>query len=166
MFWMRTLQKWYYVLLSALYHRIHDLQMSYYWWWQYWLLGKGGCSQVLYCKVVKELINILRKIFGTIQVLASLVAQMVKKLPAMRETCIRSLGREDPLERKWQPLRYCAWRIPWTEEPGGLQSMASHRVGHNRATNPFTFQVLLQFANFYPLTLTSLSGFYLQQVLL
>ena len=54
------------------------------------------------------------------------VPQMVKNLPAMRETQVRSLGQEDPLEKGM--ATHCsvlAWRIPWTEEPGGLQSMGS-----------------------------------------
>ena len=63
---------------------------------------------------------------------ASLVAQMVKNLPALQETWVQPLGREDPLE-KGMATHYsiCAWRIPWTEEPGGLQSMGSQRVGHD-----------------------------------
>ena len=49
------------------------------------------------------------------------MAQRVKRLPAMRETQIRSLGREDPLEKEMAThSRILAWRIPWTEEPGGL----------------------------------------------
>ena len=55
-----------------------------------------------------------------------LVPHMVKNLPAMRETGVRSLGREDPLEKG--VATHCSvlsWRIPWTEEPGGLQSMGS-----------------------------------------
>ena len=55
---------------------------------------------------------------------ASLVAQMVKNLPAMWETQVRSLGWEDPLEKEMVThSSILAWRIPWTEEPGGLQSM-------------------------------------------
>ena len=54
---------------------------------------------------------------------ASLVAQMVKRLPAMQETWVQSLGREDPLEKgKAAHSRILAWRIPWTEEPSGLSS--------------------------------------------
>ena len=57
---------------------------------------------------------------------------MVKRLPAMQETWVRSLGQEDPLEKEMVThSRILAWRIPWTEEPGGLQSMGSQRVGHN-----------------------------------
>ena len=59
----------------------------------------------------------------------SLVAQMVKNLPAMQETHIRKI----PWRREWLPTP--VWRIPWTEEPGGLQSMGSQRVGHDWATN-------------------------------
>ena len=60
------------------------------------------------------------------------MAQMVKKLLAMRETWVRSLGQEVPWEKAMatQPS-ILAWRIPWTEEPGGLQSMGSQRAGHD-----------------------------------
>ena len=59
----------------------------------------------------------------------SLVVQMVKNLPAMWETWVRSLGQEDPLETEMAThSSTLAWRIPWTEEPGGLQSMGSQRV--------------------------------------
>ena len=55
---------------------------------------------------------------------ASLMAQMVKNLSAMQETQVRSLGREDPLEKGMAThSSSLAWRIPWKEEPGGLQSM-------------------------------------------
>ena len=63
---------------------------------------------------------------------ASLVAQRLKNLPAMRETWVRFLGREDPLEKEMAThSSILAWRIPWMEEPGGLQSMGSQRVGHD-----------------------------------
>ena len=62
----------------------------------------------------------------------SLVAQMVKRLPTMRETRIQSLSREDPLEKEMAThSSILAWKIPWTEEPGRLQSMGSQRVGHD-----------------------------------
>ena len=62
---------------------------------------------------------------------ASLVAQVVKNLPAMWETWVRSLGWEDPLEMEMTThSNMLAWRIPWTEEPGGLQSLGSQRVRH------------------------------------
>ena len=63
---------------------------------------------------------------------ASLVAQKVKRLPAMRETRVRFLGREDPLEKEMAiHSSTLAWKIPWTEEPDRLQSMGSQRVGHD-----------------------------------
>ena len=68
--------------------------------------------------------------------LLSLVAQMVKSLPAMQKTWVRSLGWEDPLEKEMEThSSILAWRIPWTEEPGGLQSTGWQRVGHDRATS-------------------------------
>ena len=61
-----------------------------------------------------------------------LVAQTVKRLPAMRETWVQSLGQEDPLEKEMAAhSSTLAWRIPWKEEPNGLQSMGSQRVGHD-----------------------------------
>ena len=63
---------------------------------------------------------------------ASLVAQAVKRLPAMWETWVRPLGREDPLEKEMAThSSILAWRISWAEEPGGLQSMESQGVGHD-----------------------------------
>ena len=63
---------------------------------------------------------------------ASLVAQAVKRLPAMQETWARSLGQEDPLEKEMAThFSIPAWRIPWTEEPGRLQSVGSQKVGHD-----------------------------------
>ena len=62
----------------------------------------------------------------------SLVAQMVKRLSTMRETLVRSLGREDPLEKEMAThSSILAWKIPWMEEPGRLPSVGSQRVGHN-----------------------------------
>ena len=61
-----------------------------------------------------------------------LVTQLVKSLPAMRETQVQSLGQEDPLEKEMViHSTILAWRIPWTEEPGGLLSMGSQRVEHD-----------------------------------
>ena len=63
---------------------------------------------------------------------ASLVAQTVKNLPTIQETLVRSLGREDPLEEgRATHSSTLAWRIPWTEEPGGPQSTGLQRVGHD-----------------------------------
>ena len=65
------------------------------------------------------------------QVETSLVAQMVKRLPAMQETWVRSLGREDPLEKEMATYSSTlAWKIPWIEEPGRLHSLRSQRAGN------------------------------------
>ena len=58
---------------------------------------------------------------------ASLVAQSVKKLPAVEETQVQSLGQKDPLEKEMATH----WKIPWMEEPGKLHTMGSQRVGHD-----------------------------------
>ena len=63
---------------------------------------------------------------------ASLVPQMVKNPPAMQEIRVQPLSQEDPLEKEIATHSSTpAWKIPWTEEPGGLQTMGSQRVGHN-----------------------------------
>ena len=67
-----------------------------------------------------------------------MVAQMLKNLPATLETQVQSLGQEDPLEKGMAiHSSILAWRIQWTEEPGGLQSMGSQRIGHDWATNTY-----------------------------
>ena len=61
-----------------------------------------------------------------------MVAQTVKRLSTMRETWVRSLGQEDPLEKEMAiHSSAIAWKIPWTEEPDRLQSMGLQRVGHD-----------------------------------
>ena len=63
---------------------------------------------------------------------------MVKNPPAMRETCIQSMGWGDHLEKKMATYSsILAWKIPWREEPGGLQSMGSQRIGHNLVTKQY-----------------------------
>ena len=70
---------------------------------------------------------LLQNFWGT-----SLVAQTVKRLPAMRETWVQSLGQEDPLEKKMAThSSTLPWKIPWMDKPGRLQSMESQRVGHD-----------------------------------
>ena len=67
---------------------------------------------------------------------ASLVAQTVKNLPAVQEIWVRSLSREDLLEKEMTiHSSILAWEIPWTEEPAGLQFMGLQRVGHSGVTN-------------------------------
>ena len=64
---------------------------------------------------------------------------MVKNLPAMQETWVRSLGEEDPLEKEMaSQSSTLTWKIPWTKEPGRLQSMGSQRVRHDWVTNTIT----------------------------
>ena len=68
------------------------------------------------------------------------VVHVVKNLPAMPETWVQSLGQEDPPEKGMVThSSILPWGIPWTEEPGGLQSVGSQRVGHNWATNAHTY---------------------------
>ena len=63
---------------------------------------------------------------------AFLLTQMVKNLPAVQDTLVRSLSRVDPLEKRMAThSSILAWRIPWIEEPGGLQSMGSQRFGND-----------------------------------
>ena len=60
------------------------------------------------------------------------MVQMVKNLPATQETWVQTLGREDPLEKEMDThSSILAWRMPWTEKPGGEQSMGSQRVRHD-----------------------------------
>ena len=80
--------------------------------------------------------------------------KMVKNLPAVQETRVWSLGQEDPLEKGLAThSSILAWRIPWTEEPGGLQSIGPQGVGHSWATNTFThfhFSLSLRNASLHP----------------
>ena len=78
--------------------------------------------------------------------MTSLVAQSVKHLLTMWETQVRSLGWEDPLEKKMAThSSTLAWKIPWTEEPGGLQSMGSQRVRQGWTTKLSTFSFAKSF---------------------
>ena len=80
-----------------------------------WLLCPSLCMGLVVGEVSGLTISIIR---------ASLVVQTVKNLPTLQGTCVRSLGREDPLEKGMAThSSILAWRIPWTEGPGGLQSM-------------------------------------------
>ena len=81
--------------------------------------------------------------------LCLLVVQTVNNLPAMRETQVWSLGQEDPLEKGMAThSSVLVWRISWTEEPGGLQSMGSQRVGQGWAANIPTFKRVLTFLRY------------------
>ena len=88
-------------------------------------------------RVMSLLFNMLSRL-----VLASLVAQMVKHLPTMQETWVQSLGQEDALEKEMAThSSILAWKIPWAEEPGRLQSMGSLRVGHTTERLHFHFSL-------------------------
>ena len=108
-------------------------------WWNCHLLC---CTPLCYCSVLKCFqiqldLSSFRAAYEDRR--ASLVVQMVKKLPAMQETWILSLGQEDPQEKGMVThSSILTWRIPWTEESGGPQSMGSQRVRHNWATNTHT----------------------------
>ena len=85
----------------------------------------------------------------------SIVAQTVKRLSAMRETCIRFLGQEDPLEKEMAThSSTLAWKIPWMKEPGRLQSMGSQRVGHNWVTSLSLF-FLSVYLNLWSIVISS-----------
>ena len=88
-----------------------------------------AAAQVELCKITCS----FQILVGVFLISGSLnLAQMVKRLPTMRETWVRSLGQEDLLEKvKATHSSTLAWKIPWTEEPGRLQSMGSQKVGHD-----------------------------------
>ena len=93
---------------------------------------KGHWTVALKCS---ELVVSIKKQIRYFSYL-TLVAQMVKHLPTMRETGVRSLGWEVPLKKEMAPhSSTLAWKIPWTKEPGRLQSMESQRVRHDWATS-------------------------------
>jgi len=82
--------------------------------------------------LITTIITIITIITTSIHYWTSLVAQMVKHLSTMWETRVRALGWEDPLEKEMAiHSSTIAWKIPWTEEPGRVQSMGSQIVGHD-----------------------------------
>ena len=82
---------------------------------------------------------------------ASLVAKMVKNLPATQKTWVWSLDRKDPLEKDMAiHSSVLAWRIPWTEEPGGLQSVGSQRVRHDSTTDTDVYMPIYRLFQFVP----------------
>ena len=95
---------------------------------------------------------------------ASLVAQMVKNQPAMRETQVQSLCWDDPLEKRMVIYSsILAWRIPWTEEPGGLQSMGLQRVRHDWSDLTYSFTLTNSLTHSHSLAHTLLSRYYYLQ---
>ena len=91
------------------------------------IIADGDCSHES-----RRRLFLGRKVTTNLDSMASLVAQRLKHLPPMRDTRVQSLGREDPLEKEMAThSSILAWRIPWTEEPGRLQSTGPQRVGHD-----------------------------------
>ena len=94
------------------------------------VIGHFGCFPGL--AAMNSAAIFLNYSFVWIVLRGSLVAQRLKRLPGMQETQVRSLSQEDPLEKEMAThSSTLAWRIPWREEPGRLQSMGSQRVGHD-----------------------------------
>ena len=90
--------------------------------------GAGPCKALVLGQQVFTPFHLVLSSF----IWASLVAQMVKRLPTMQETWVRSLGQEDPLGKELAThSSVLAWKIPWTEEPGRLPFMGMQRVGHD-----------------------------------
>ena len=84
--------------------------------------------------------------------MASHVAQMVKSPSAMQETWVQSLGWEDPLEEEMViHFTILVWRIPWAENPGGVQSLGSQGVRYDWVTDIFTFSLLLFLQKSFPI---------------
>ena len=100
-----------------------------------WLDGITGSMDVSLSELrelVIDRVSWCAAIHGVTKSRTSLVAQMVKRLCTMRETWVQSLGREDLLKKGMAPhSSTLAWKIPWTEEPGRLESIGSQRVGHD-----------------------------------
>ena len=113
-----------------------------------YLTGPFGEKFLLFLNFLHALIKIpslahdfCHKLSGILltMYLASLVAQMIKNLPAVQKTSVQSLGWEDPLERgKATHSSILAWRIPWTEEPGGHSPWDHKELGHDWGTKPTT----------------------------
>ena len=100
-------------------------------------LGKAATQKSTQCwlRMLTTFLNNKVKLHTVTLKQTSLVAQTVKHLPTMQETRVLSLGQEDPLEKEMAThSSSLAWKIPWMEEPGRLQSMGSQRVGHNWVT--------------------------------
>ena len=96
--------------------------------------------------------------------LASLVAQTVKRLPAMWETRVWFLGWEDPLEEEMAThSSTLSWKIPWTEEPGGLQSMRSQKS--RTRLNDFTFFLIYTLSHFFLLSIFAHSKIFINDLL-
>ena len=104
--------------------------------WGYSLVGRTGFSFRWLLLLRSMALGSRASVVAFPRLLTSLVAQTVKRLSTMRETWVRSLAREDPLEKEMAPhSSTIAWKIPWTQEPGRLHSMGSQRVRHDWTTS-------------------------------
>ena len=113
-------------------------------WWTLGLFPLGYCDKIAMNIGVQISVFLGPTFNSEVELLNHMDFPGVKCLPAMWETRVLSLGWEDPLEKEMAThSSILAWRIPWTEEPGGLQSMGLQRVGHDWVTNTFTFTVSL-----------------------
>ena len=119
-----------------------------YWIWSYWQAYEpAGISWYIWMTILNSLVyankwESLVTLRKSLTIWTSLVASLVKRLPKVWETRVWSLGQEGPLENEMaMHSSTLAWKIPWMEEPGGLQSMGSLRVQHDWATSLslFTF---------------------------
>ena len=119
-----------------------------------WTVTKSHRMFITHILFLLTFLKLFLKLILYIYIWASLVAQRLKHLPAMQETWVRSLGWEDPLEKGMATYSsILAWRIPWMEEPGGLPSTGSQRVGHDWATS-------LIYIYIYMATSYGMQGFY------
>ena len=121
----------------------------YYWMLCIICMGSSLCSYTI-CKKKKKITVYLDTVESLINLRdPHLVAQPVKNLPAMQETQVQSLGWEDTLEKATAThSSIFAWRIPWTEDPGGLYSIGSQTVWHDWVTNNYhklNFVIILAF---------------------
>ena len=128
-------------------------------------LGNGYSPEAARLQVLFSFLGALRPqkfTFGgskLLMTLTSLEEMVAQNLPAMQETQVQSLGWEDPLEKEMAThSSILAWRIPWTEEPGRLQSMGSQRVGHNWVNNIFTDILVYWYGRNTPFLTSEFSG--------
>ena len=117
--------------------------------WEFYNICKEELDYVFSCWFFcKASVAIQILISEAILPSSSLMAQMIKNLPAVRETRVQSLSQEGPLEKGLEThSRILAWKIPWPEEPGRLQSMGSQRVRHDWATFAFGVGIIVMTAH-------------------
>ena len=125
--------------------------------WEVTVLGYEACA------VIRSRSLLILVVF--LAIWASPVAQAVRNLPEMQETQVQPVSQEDALEKEWHPLQCSclespmdggAWRIPWMEEPGGLQSRGLQRVRHDWATFTFTVYTAFLFLVYFRVYISSL----------